>query len=544
MASLKYKRFGATVISYLDLTDDLDAHTMLNNNLSNPPVITIPAIPTNLNDNDIFNFQDGPPLSSGDDVRYLDKYWDLPESPAFSYVLNNEIINVPKHTFSYMTQYVEVYASGTFRYHYRNFIPKDLHTPDTYLGFSLIPVYSDIWGADTDRPFEAFKLASSSRCINDYYSYLIKYKADRIDDSGKLLYDYGYGILVSYLPLEAKSYKCITNGRNYDDYRVDLEEMEESGEWIGICGLFWENPIGTFEKVSPYVNYENPKLISNFKTLYFLNRWGFGKGNLAAGVPNTYYMYNAECHINTQWYAEHPDFISYWLSFEQALNRAEFIKEEGGPMIGATDSGMVAIYATPATKGTNKMQDLAKAMWTTDLVSSLKQSLFNTEDAIISMSLLPVNLATAQTTTGDPAIGDEEPVVLNGVTVGGVNMNKVQNQFLRFGWNPVHVTGKYKSYLDHSPYTTASIYLPYSGNYDIDIDEFMDRYMKLVLVIDIFTGDLRYEIYAMDNEDDPQDRWILQYNFTGNITYNIPVTSGGWGEMWSRFTSTVSGALL
>ncbi len=488
---------GTHNIYVIDLRSMITNNIIINNRQSNLFELSITDIPTDL----VSEF-----TGSTEEIK-------LPmTSTPFNIQFTNSSVDVPALNFYIVSGYNRI---GGYWYLY--FID------DQNLGYvergNLRVQFNDSNTINEGFERPRFEGAGASLSLPGYatHAYLVRVGLNRVDALGNVIRGDGFGIAFTYNPIQRKTYKVICNG-----YEGSFEWS--SDEYLLLGTVAWMNEVGRFSNIDDGKNLINPIVYSPEHGIDYVNL-----------TSNLAFPYNMVRKIIMGAGGIESGTIPAYLALESALNNSLIEREVGGPMIGAVDSGMVAMYATPATKGGNKMQDLAKEMWTSELVSSLKQSLFNTSDAIISMSLLPIDLSTATTTTGTPAISGEEPVVLNGVTVGGITMNKVQNQFLRFSWNPVKITGKYRSYLDHSPYTTASIYLPYSGNYDINIDEFVEHYMKLVVIIDMFTGDLRYEIYTMLNEADPQDKWILQYNFTGNITYNIPLTSGGWGDMWTRF---------
>lgn len=500
---------NGTYLKYIDLSDQLTTDMIINSTESNPPKITINEIGDEINEA-LFD-------NSGK-IPYLKEFNPNIKFNGFSgeqNVISDNfgIVNVDQGVQHY------IYFDGVFTH--KSFWLHTANGNSKEDGYNLNGPCGPFTRYRNESNWNGYYFWKS----NGGYTYLCRFKTNRVDIDGNIISDYGFGVIASQWPLEKTTYNAKVNGRFSN-------HLSERG-WININTTVWTDyrDIGYNGQFNGDIND-----LRNATTRDYTGYVGIFTG----GTSDTYID-----NINTT-----DNIVKNLLAIEGAIQASttevppEPVKEVSGPVIGATDSGMVAIYATPATKGTNKMQDLAKTMWTTDLVSSLKQSLFNTADAIISMSLLPVDLSTATTTTGEPAISDEVPVVLNGVTVGGITMNRVDNQYLRFSWPAEYIEGIYKSYLDRTPYTTASIYLPYSGSYEINIDEFMDHYMKLVMIVDIFTGQLRYEIYTVYNESDTQDKWVLQYTFTGNMTYSIPITSGGWGEMWSRFVTGSAAALM
>lgn len=252
--------------------------------------------------------------------------------------------------------------------------------------------------------------------------------------------------------------------------------------------------------------------------------------------------------------------INYFFQYNSALWNSstdnvppEPPKERGGPVIGPSNTGMVALYATPANveSGDNEVQKMAKQMWTKELVESLKQSLFNTSDAIINLSLLPFNLKNMDATGGTdkviPAEQNPEDVVLNGVTIGlgtnKVEMYNLQHDFGYIDMGIASVTAGDEDYMTKSPFVRFRLYLPFSGYHEISPDDFLNKYIHIICIVDLFTGNMVYEVYRQDATDSPESSWTLMYTFTGNCQYNIPVTSGDFGNMWTRYLQVIGGVM-
>lgn len=378
-------------------------------------------------------------------------------------------------------------------------------------GLYVNKVYQRYWG------YCGNKLTSSSPVMlaSGGYTYIAKFNTNRYDYLGNIVNDFGICIISSPEKIvTGKQYKCLTTFEQFNS----IYNNEDETNWINIKYSVYENNINTL-----VYKIDSPE---DFNSLII-------SGKSYSSLSTT-----------------QKAFISL-IELEGAINNSSKVKEKGvGPMIGAVDSGMVAIYATPASKGDNKMKELARQLWTKDMVKSIKNSLFDVKDAILNMSLMPIDLSKAESVTGDDVLGNEEPVVLNGVTIGGafgintVDMNKVNNQFIKILWKPLKFDGRTNTYLDSSPYSRARLELPYSGSWEINIDDFLGAYIRMTMIVDLFNGDILYEVYRSKEEDSPQTSWNLLYRFTGNMMYAIPTTSGGYGEMWTGFVSTVGKAVL
>lgn len=83
----------------------------------------------------------------------------------------------------------------------------------------------------------------------------------------------------------------------------------------------------------------------------------------------------------------------------------------------------------------------------------------------------------------------------------------------------IHVPHKFNSYLDYSPYTSASLYIPYIGEVPINVDLIMGKDVVIEWVFDVVTGDFVAELSV-------DDRIIGHY--TGNCLISTPLDISNW----------------
>lgn len=498
-------QLGNHNINILDLSDVITNESVINNRGTEQLKITITEIPTDI----IAEFK-------GTDIEL-----QLPsKSSQFSFLFEETNISVPA------TQFYFVAKSGRREAYY--------FVDEKSVGYSekgnLFVRSNGENNINESFLTPLFVGAGTGVSLTGYeeHAYLIRTGLKRMDSSGNIVRGNGFALFITYSPIKQKEYYLICTG-------YEGEFIWESDNYALLESVTWFNESGYYNSLEEGKNMTNPNLNSLEHGMWWVNR--------TSPRANPYNMVRK---IRMGASGITAGTLSAYLALESAIDNSLKKKDEvKGPVIGAIDSGMVGIYATPATKE-NRMQELARKMWSKELVTTFKNSLFDTQSAIINMSLFPIDFSTAQTTSGEPVMTAEEvPVVLNGVLVGlteadAIKMNKVVSQFIRVEWVAAAVNGKYKSYLDHNPYTTASLYLPYSGSYDINIDDFINHYMKIVMIIDIYTGDIKYEIYRLLEKEDTLDKGRLLYNFVGNISYNIPITSGNYTEMFTSFISTAA----
>ena len=162
------------------------------------------------------------------------------------------------------------------------------------------------------------------------------------------------------------------------------------------------------------------------------------------------------------------------------------------------------------------LNDLASYMWTDTtflqtVINHLKQILENPIEAIISLSMVPVQ---------PPALSNKVPVNVMFINTG-VEMRPVTNQFVSVDCGTAFLEECYGGALDYNPYTRVQVYLPYIGIVQLDTDEVMNKTIHIVYHIDVVTGVCCAEIKA--------DRKLL-YQFSGHCSISQPITSADFSS--------------
>lgn len=172
------------------------------------------------------------------------------------------------------------------------------------------------------------------------------------------------------------------------------------------------------------------------------------------------------------------------------------------PSISAADTGFITLF-NPTT---SQLLSLAEYMWG-DLwdIDTWRKVMSDPMDAIIGLSIVPVDVPDGSTTV---------------LTVGNipttVSMTKAASQFVTVDCGTVSISEYYRAYLDYSPYTRASIYLPYIGFQEIDIDLIQGTTVGVTYHIDILSGACVAFVTVDSNV-------IMQ--FSGQCAVSIPITS-------------------
>lgn len=187
------------------------------------------------------------------------------------------------------------------------------------------------------------------------------------------------------------------------------------------------------------------------------------------------------------------------------------------PTESVSDTGFVNIYNPTLTQ----LKALATYMWTNPAfdLTNWKALVANPLDSIISLSIVPVAVPDGGVKT---------------ITVGNVattvSMTQAATNYIELNCGTITIEKYWGCYLDYSPYTKISLYLPYIGYNTLNIDEVMGNSLQVVYHIDIFTGGCVAFVVCGGS---------VLYSFPGNVAYNVPVT----GADYSRVISGIVGAV-
>lgn len=96
----------------------------------------------------------------------------------------------------------------------------------------------------------------------------------------------------------------------------------------------------------------------------------------------------------------------------------------------------------------------------------------------------------------------------------------------------IHIGRRYNSFVDMAPYTQLSLYLPFHGFIDLDIDVFMGHDIYVKAIYDYLTGTIQYLIYY--------DNQVLVNSVVAKLAVDIPITLQTKNDRDSSIMSNVS----
>lgn len=184
------------------------------------------------------------------------------------------------------------------------------------------------------------------------------------------------------------------------------------------------------------------------------------------------------------------------------------------PTFDVQSTGFISLWRPTITQLTS----LYTFLWDSDISTTLKKLFNEPMNAIFSLGIIPVDPVTQGTRRLTIGHVDTE-----------IDMESIQKQFVTFDFGSIDINEYYGAAWDYSPYTHASIYLPYIGVQPVDIDDIMNCTLTLRYNIDVLTGTtialLKCARKGRDNLN------AVMYEWQGNCVTQCPITAGNWSQI-------------
>ena len=191
------------------------------------------------------------------------------------------------------------------------------------------------------------------------------------------------------------------------------------------------------------------------------------------------------------------------------------------PDTSAADLGFITMYNPSAAQ----LKNLSSFMWSGVFDLDTYKKLFSDPmESIIGLAIVPVS----------PNISGNKNVMF-GTIDSGVSMPVISSQYVQLDCGSVSIEKYVGSFLDYSPYTKISLYLPYIGIHELSPDDIMDDSIQVVYNIDVLSGACGAFVKSAK-------KGVL-YSYNGSCISNIPLTSINFSSAIQNAVSAVcSGA--
>ena len=198
------------------------------------------------------------------------------------------------------------------------------------------------------------------------------------------------------------------------------------------------------------------------------------------------------------------------------------------PNIGAFNTGFVTLFSPSAAD----LKTLASYLWAGAFdISNFRKIVANPMDTILGLHIIPIISGHPTSVQGELMVGNISTQIYT---------EQLTEQYYELDCGTIEVPYKWGSYLDFSPYTSLSLYLPYIGMVSLSPDDCMDGSIKVVYHVDVLSGSCIAFVYCISNHG--KDGHVL-YTFTGNCACDCPVTAGQYENALLAGANTLMGFL-
>lgn len=178
------------------------------------------------------------------------------------------------------------------------------------------------------------------------------------------------------------------------------------------------------------------------------------------------------------------------------------------PLIQMTDTGLLRLFKPSSAQA----KAFGSFLWS-DLISwdTVTKLFTDPIESVISFHMIPIT----------PDTGANVEVKFMGVS-SGVSMPPLTSQYHDIFLGNVRIEEYYGSFLDYSPLTRISLYLPYIGETELNTDEVMGRALGIYYRVDALSGACVAYVTVDGN---------VMYQYAGNCLIPIPLSQSNYGRI-------------
>lgn len=176
-----------------------------------------------------------------------------------------------------------------------------------------------------------------------------------------------------------------------------------------------------------------------------------------------------------------------------------------------------------------ELQSLASYMWSDAFsLDSFKKLLADPMDALIGLTVIPVDAATA----------GRKAVSVAGISTD-TTMGYVTDEWVTVECGTLNLTNKYGSYLDYAGLSKLTLFLPYIGARDINIDDVMGRSIGVTYKVNVLTGECIAFVMCVMTDGTHS----ILYEFNGQCGRNVALTASNFASLYSSTIQLVGSAV-
>lgn len=185
------------------------------------------------------------------------------------------------------------------------------------------------------------------------------------------------------------------------------------------------------------------------------------------------------------------------------------------PSLSAIASGFIRMYNPTQSE----LTDFSTWLQDSSVFTAAFRDMFGKPiESVVSLAIAPFI---------PPRSDEKDYVVISGTRSVGIQMYQVTRQYTEIDCGEITPKEYWGGFLDYAPFTKTSLYLPYVGYREINVNEIMEKPLKVFYHIDVFTGASVCFVMCGGN---------VLYHYDCNVLTNIPFGA-------TEYNNFVSGVL-
>lgn len=196
---------------------------------------------------------------------------------------------------------------------------------------------------------------------------------------------------------------------------------------------------------------------------------------------------------------------------------------ESSSTISPTDGyNGIGLFTTTYAMTSARLANLGTFLWGASFIDNIKLINNSPIENVVSCKMFPFDLS-----------GSDAEIILGNVSTG-VNGAKISGFTPRRTIGTLSIPRYYNSFLDYSPYTKLTVFLPFIGFKLLDTSKYMGRTLKLEYIFDLITGACKALISA---------NGVVQDEYDGACGIDIPLNASNRAQVEAGYITSALGSV-
>lgn len=195
------------------------------------------------------------------------------------------------------------------------------------------------------------------------------------------------------------------------------------------------------------------------------------------------------------------------------------------PPLGNSNGGKLFTVYNPTQ---TELDNASRTLWQSNIIEQIKTLFQNPLDGVIGLSVIFCT----------PSTNGRNNIYFGNVN-SGVASDVVSEQYKTISCGQVTVPELFGNATDYAPYTSISIYLPFIGFRELNVDDVMGGIINVKYKVDVYTGTC-IALIEVTRDNVTQ----MLYTFEGNCSFELPLTGADRNRLLSSVGSSILGYTL